>query len=188
MFSQMKVTEQRQTKIPFDAALMSSHKTDGWIGSAELQKEGGCINEIPHWWLYFHFCDKRTSLCLLAFSCDSCLSPFPQIHSQKRSGRCPLACPPRWVRAATNVGTQYYTPQSVHGSPCFHVSRPLSHSIWQLEPLPGWLSGKISAIENIQLLQLCIWTAWVEKKKGGKKATRSPSHSFAACIYSVSYL
>lgn len=106
------------------------------------------------------------------------MSSFPQNPSQKRSGRCPLACPPRWVFASRNVATfERYLPT---------CSRSVgANNIWPHEPCNGSQSSRIAAVHDFQLLQLCISTTVGGKKEKEGEATHSPSHSFAACIYSM---
>lgn len=86
----------------------------------------------------------------------------------------------------------YLSPHSQSmGAHVFVFYDPFSHSIWHLKPLLGSQSSRIAAIQDFQLLQLCICTTELRKKKkkeGGGEATHSPSRSFAAYIYSVLYL
>lgn len=68
---------------------------------------------------------KSSDVCVGKYGfCDFTLLLFPQSHSQKRSGRCPLACPPRWVLTSRNAAALKPHFSRLHGSLYFHVLRP----------------------------------------------------------------
>lgn len=135
-----------------------------------------------HWWFYIPFCNKWRSLCGQVCFCDFTQFFSLQRHSRKRSGRCPLACPPRWVLTSRNAAALNHI-LVLAWEPVFSCFTPLSHSIWHLKPLLGLQSSRIAAIQVIQLLQLCICTTSVKK---GRK--RGGGHSFTQSLICSMYL
>lgn len=83
----------------------------------------------------------------------------------------------------------YLSPHSQSmGAHVFVFYDPFSHSIWHLKPLLGSQSSRIAAIQDFQLLQLCICTTELRKKKkkeGGGKPLIHPvahlQHIFIVC-------
>lgn len=156
---------------------MSSHKTDGWMVGGEKERRvtaaltSGLVYSAQMQGLCFVCACLNNRLCLLSLR-------IPAKKDEEGASRPALLCEclhPEPLPPLNDI-----SPLAVGPIEASHI--------WPLKPSSGLRSGGIAAVHDFQLLLLCISATARGRRhwgEGVERASHSPSHSFAACIYSV---